>query len=307
MNSLSIYNSKSSQASYNLALEEYLLLHSDDDILLFYFNDKAVILGKHQNPWKEVDLNFCSENKIDVRRRLSGGGTVYHDLNNLNFSYIRNKSADFVNFREHIEPISNALKLMGLDNTITERNDIFVGDKKISGNAEHVNNTKKRILHHGTLLIDSDLTLLRKALSAPQLDIDTHAVNSVRSSVSSISQYLSFNKASDVHQQLIKNIKSLIDINSIKEINPETIDEVKLLVKDKYSEWNWNFGHSPQFNFRNASGETFTIRKGKYLGIDSVQIADKLKNTLIDQPFDSHQLLKKGIFDPALIKRITIS
>ena len=144
MNPLKLVRSTSDNPSANLAWEEYLLKNSSEDYLLFYINSPSVIIGKHQNPWCEVNLSFCNENQIEVRRRLSGGGAVYHDYNNINFSFIRSKESDFVNFKEHIIPISAALKQMGVTNRITDRNDIFLGDKKISGNAEHVDNTPQK-------------------------------------------------------------------------------------------------------------------------------------------------------------------
>ena len=152
-----IHISTSHDVYANLALEEYLVTQSNDDILLFYINSPCVVIGKHQNPWKEVDLTLRNEKKHTVARRLSGGGTVYHDLGNINFSFIRNKNQDFVNFREHIVPISAALEKLGISNVISPRNDIFVKEHKVSGNAEHVNSKLGRILHHGTLLYDSDI------------------------------------------------------------------------------------------------------------------------------------------------------
>ena len=128
---LKILRSNCTSVFQNLALEEYLVKNSSEDILLFYINRDAIVLGKHQNPWLEVNIELASINKISIARRLSGGGTVFHDLGNINFSFIRNKDSDFVNFREHIEPISAALKSMGIENLISPRNDIFIGDCKI--------------------------------------------------------------------------------------------------------------------------------------------------------------------------------
>ncbi|HCD68366.1 MAG TPA: lipoate--protein ligase, partial [Bacteroidetes bacterium] len=184
MKKVKIHISTSHDVYANLALEEYLVTQSNDDILLFYINSPSVVIGKHQNPWKEVDLTLRNEKKHTIARRLSGGGTVYHDRGNINFSFIRNKNQDFVNFKEHIIPISAALEKLGIRNIISPRNDIFVNDHKVSGNAEHVNSKLGRILHHGTLLYDSDLIRLNGSIRPQKkYEIKTHAVNSVRSPV----------------------------------------------------------------------------------------------------------------------------
>lgn len=281
MEPLSIHISVNTKAEFNLAYEEYLIHHSKDDVLLFYLNEDAVILGKHQNIWKEVNIDYCNQNKIKIRRRLSGGGTVFHDINNLNFSFIRNKDTDFVNFREHIEPISNALKSAGIDNSITSRNDIFIGDHKISGNAEHVNNTKKRILHHGTLLVASDLTKLRAAIQPLDLSIDTHAVSSVRSKVTTIGDHSSFKTGLELLDYLKVNLSEHIKIREHKTIDPAELDEVCSLVSNKYTQWDWNFAHSPQFKYSIATGDEITVRKGLIQSVKGNNLPAELKAKLV--------------------------
>ena len=265
MKKINIYLSNSNSIANNLALEEYLVTTSKDDILLFYINSDAVVIGKHQNPWKEVNLVSAEKNNIKVARRLSGGGTVYHDMGNINFSFIRNKEKDFVNFREHIEPISQALKNLGVENHISPRNDIFIGDYKISGNAEHVNNAKKRIIHHGTLLYDSNIELLSKNIKPNPIQIKTHAVDSVRSPVKNIKESVDLGSTDAFLTKLIDQLFSLIDIISKENIDPTTLLEVVALANEKYTQWNWNFGYTPQFIYTNESGVDFKIRKGKVI------------------------------------------
>ncbi len=265
MKKINIYLSNSNSIANNLALEEYLVTTSKDDILLFYINSDAVVIGKHQNPWKEVNLVSAEKNNIKVARRLSGGGTVYHDMGNINFSFIRNKEKDFVNFREHIEPISQALKNLGVENHISPRNDIFIGDYKISGNAEHVNNAKKRIIHHGTLLYDSNIELLSKNIKPNPIQIKTHAVDSVRSPVKNIKESVDLGSTDAFLTKLIDQLISLIDIISKENIDPTTLLEVVALANEKYTQWNWNFGYTPQFIYTNESGVDFKIRKGKVI------------------------------------------
>lgn len=290
MKPLTVYISASEQAAYNLALEEHLLLNSTEDVLLFYINYDAVVLGKHQNPYKELNLQYCIDQHIDIIRRLSGGGTVYHDTNNVNFSFIRNKDADFVNFREHIEPISAALKQLGIDNVISPRNDLFIADKKFSGNAEHVNNTKKRILHHGTLLYGSNLEKLRSALVPPGFSIDTHAVNSVRSKVTTIRDYINASSCIDFLNQLISALHDHLNISSVGELSTENIPAIEKLVLEKYTRWDWNFGHSPQFCYTNKYNDRITIRKGVFIKIESEEISEDEIETYIGLPFNKEAL-----------------
>lgn len=264
MKQLKIIVSQSNNVYVNLALEEYLVLHSAEDILLFYINTDAVVIGKHQNPWKEVDLApiNSTKNLYTVARRLSGGGTVFHDSGNINFAFIRNKNQDFVNFREHIKPISDALISMGIPNEISPRNDIFVKNHKVSGNAEHVNSTVKRILHHGTLLYDSNIVKLNGSIKPKErLNIKTHAVESVRSSVMNIREVANLGTTTDFLNSLIDHLPEYLTIRAREKLLPEEITEVSFLVTSKYATWEWNFGHTPQFSYVAADGTDMKIRK----------------------------------------------
>lgn len=249
----------------NLALEEHLVLNSTQDFLLFYINTDAVVIGKHQNPWREVDLTpLDSEGKTHkLARRLSGGGTVFHDMGNINFSFIRNKDADFVNFREHIEPISNALAALDIPNSISPRNDIFVNEHKVSGNAEHVNSKTKRILHHGTLLYDSNIIKLNGSIKPKvQLNIKTHAVDSVRSPVMNMREVTDLGDTPTFLDTLVQELHSHLEVVSVEAITPVDYEEVTTLVADKNTTWEWNFGHTPQFTYINSNGVEMKIRKG---------------------------------------------
>jgi lipoate-protein ligase A len=261
---LKIILSESKNVFANLAFEEYLITKSNEDILLFYINTDAVVIGKHQNPWKEVDLTKqLNGNVHTTARRLSGGGTVFHDTGNINFSFIRNKDSDFVDFREHIEPISAALKSIDIPNTISPRNDIFVNEHKVSGNAEHVNSKLKRILHHGTLLYDSNIVKLNGSIKPKKkLNIKTHAVDSVRSPVMNIRDNLDLGTTLEFLQKLIIELHNHINISNTENINPEQIEEVKTLIETKNTTWEWNYGHTPQFIFTDSEGQEYKVRKG---------------------------------------------
>ncbi|NBV57544.1 MAG: lipoate--protein ligase family protein [Bacteroidetes bacterium] len=264
MKPFDIYISSSQNVYENIALEEFLLTNSKQDILLFYINKDSVVIGKHQNPWIEVDLSPFR--KFKIIRRLSGGGTVFHDLGNINFSFLRNKETDFVNFKEHIVPISQSLEQLHIPNSISERNDLFVGEYKVSGNAEHVNSSLKRLLHHGTLLYDSNLVKLNGSIKPKEkLKIKTHAVSSKRSPVSNLRDFYDWGNTESFLQLIIQKLKTIIDVKSVQEIDPSNIKEVKNLIEDKYILDDWNFNHTPQFFYTGKSGEKYKIRKGKVI------------------------------------------
>ncbi len=299
MNALELLVSKSNIPSVNLAFEEYLLTQKKD-YLLFYINSDAVVLGKHQNPWKEIDMDYCSKHGIEVLRRLSGGGTVFHDLGNINFSYIRSKQKDFVNFREHIEPLSRVLTQMGIENRITDRNDIFIADKKISGNAEHLSQSNSRILHHGTLLFNSDLNKLRNALVGIE-DIRTHAVASVSSPVTQISEFTRGMNTEAFFERLLKLISSELEIEDSSWTDPSKLDEVMTLSKSKYESWGWTFGHVPMFEYETNLG-TIKVRKAV---IQEVNLKDKdqsIGDQIIGERYKADELLQR--LGPDKFKRI---
>ena len=285
MKKVKIYISNSQDVYQNLALEEYLVTKSKEDILLFYINKDCVVIGKHQNPWKEVDLSPQENNKKHiVARRLSGGGTVYHDKGNINFSFIRNKEEHFVNFKEHIIPVSEALGALGIVNTITPRNDIFVNDHKVSGNAEHINSKLKRILHHGTLLYDSDIIRLNGSIRPKKAyNIQTHAVDSVRSPVMNMRNVKNLGNTQKFLDLLILKLGASLDVEKTVQIDPSKLHEIQTLVKKKYQTWQWNFGHTPQFSFTNSNGAILKIRKGKVLeSEDKEKIGQSFEHILND-------------------------
>ena len=264
MKPVQIVLSSSHDILENLAYEEYLVAHGKKDVLLFYINRPAVVMGKHQNPWNEVNLAAAKEQGFTMARRLSGGGTVYHDMGNINFSFIRNKDEDFVNFREHIEPIAQALESLGVSNHITPRNDLFIGEHKISGNAEHVNNRSKRIIHHGTLLYDSDIVSLGLSIQPKDYRIETHAVQSVRSPVTNIRKVCDLGTTTDFLELLIKRLTTLLSVEEVKTVDLAADDWIKEKVRTKYATWEWTFGHTPQFTLY-LNNRVFKIRKGNVI------------------------------------------
>ena len=242
--------SDSNDPYFNLATEEYLLKNYSDDILMFYINESCIVIGKHQNLLSEINLPFTIENNIKLARRISGGGTVYQDSNNINFSFIQNTSnTERINFEIFTAPIINTLKSLGLNAYFSERHDILIDDKKISGNAMHV--YRNRVLSHGTLLYNSDLNHLSLALkNRPEKYVDK-SIKSVKSKVANINTYLNSDLSTlEFTQMLLKAIMSDVDLNT--NLNLEEIKNINRLSDEKFKSWEWTYGYSPPYNFRNT-------------------------------------------------------
>jgi len=234
----------------NLALEEYILRNFDrgDDYLLFYINEPSIIIGRNQNTLEEINQSYTEENGVHVVRRISGGGAVYHDLGNLNFSFITDyDNTKLNNFRNFTRPVVNALNGMGVEAELKGRNDILVGDKKISGNAQF--SSVKRMLSHGTLLFDCDLSEVQHTLNVKMSKIESKGHKSVRSRVANITEFLP--EPMDIKSFRKKIIEEVYrDQKDFKtyHLTEEEWEGVKKLKAEKYDQWDWNYGKSPKFN-----------------------------------------------------------
>ncbi len=173
----------------NLAIEEFLFLHSDDDVFMLWQNEPTVVIGKNQNAYAEIDFDFVRARGIHVARRITGGGAVYHDLGNVNYSFISTKRGkEGLDFAYFTAPMLEALSALGVRAELSGRNDLLVDGKKFSGNAQHASG--ERVLHHGTLLLDSDLEALSSALHVDEEKLRARAIRSVRSRVTNLRPYL---------------------------------------------------------------------------------------------------------------------
>jgi len=235
---------------FNLAAEEYFLKESDEDIFMLWRNEPSIIIGKHQNTLSEINADYVKENNIRVVRRLTGGGAVFHDLGNLNFTFIQSDKDHTLNdFRKYTMPILDVLQKLGIDARFEGRNDLTIEGKKFSGNAEMV--WKNRVLHHGTLLFSALMTDLSQALKADPAKFQDKAVKSVRSRVTNISSHLK--QEMDVMQfaELIQDhITGMYPDASFYELTQVDTLKIEEMVKSRYGTWDWNFGNSPGYNFR---------------------------------------------------------
>lgn len=249
-----IINSPSNDAYFNIALEEYLLYeYPNESIFLLYVNAPSIIVGKFQNTLAEINLDFVKEKNIKVVRRMSGGGTVYHDLGNLNFSFHTLLGQnDFMDFSKFTEPVVKVLNQFNVPAKLEGRNDLLVEGKKFSGNAKLARNGK--MIQHGTILFDSDMSVLDKALKINPLKYKDKAVKSNRARVINLKEYLPDDVTiEDLKQALIGEMLLTNQKTSIYELTSEDIASVEKLISDKYNTWDWNFGFSPKYSFKNAA------------------------------------------------------
>jgi lipoate---protein ligase len=244
-------NQTSADPYFNLASEEYFLKNSEDDLFMLWQSDPSVIVGKHQNALAEINHDFVREKQVLVARRLSGGGTVFHDRGNVNFTFIR-KVADIseINFRIFTVPVIKALKKLGIEAYTSGRNDLLIDGKKISGNAEHLNNN--RVLHHGTLLFDCHLDALSGALNADLSKFEGKAVPSNRSEVTNISYYLSKPlSVEEFKDSLFTEICQMYSEYHAYSLTSVDVAAIEKLRAEKYQTWEWIFGRSPRYRFSN--------------------------------------------------------
>ena len=182
-----IYND-STEPYFNLALEEYFLKQTDEEYFILWRNEPCIVVGKNQNTLSEIHLEFVKERNIKVVRRLTGGGAVFHDLGNINFTFIVNDESSFNDFKGFVAPIIGTLKTLGIDAEFSGRNDMLIEGKKFSGNAQCKH--KSRVMHHGTLLFSSNMNDLSGALKPKDIKFSDKSVKSVASRVTNISEHL---------------------------------------------------------------------------------------------------------------------
>jgi len=292
---------------FNIAAEEYLIRHSVDEICMVWVNKPAVVCGKHQNVFAEVNHKFTWKNNIPVIRRISGGGTVYHDEGNLNYTLILNgKSQNLVNYEVYTKPVLLALQAIGIEARLHGKSDLVIGERKFSGNSMHV--FKNRVIHHGTLLFESNLENLRQALLTDESVYQSKAVKSNRSHVTNISEHLKSDMTfSGFREYFTRFLVKYFNAKPKNNLTETDISAISKLSNEKYRKWEWNYGYSPTFKKKvfefareNNIVLEFTIDKGVIEGIGFEGDRPEWLNEFED-------ILKKKRFHPDDIREALIS
>lgn len=286
----------SNDPSYNIAFEEYAFkeIANRDNVFILWINQPCIVVGKNQNTVEEINQKYCDENGIKIVRRISGGGAVYHDYNNLNYTIIANEEseADF-DFKSLSQPVIETLAQMGVKAEFTGRNDLVIGDQKFCGNAQYIK--KNRVMHHGCILFDTDVSVLVEALKVSMDKIESKGKKSVRSRVTNIKPHL------EDQSITVQDFKNLLKDYMNKHYNmkdyvltPEEEEEVLKIKTARNDSWDWVYGENPEFtmkrNRRLLTGkvEANLLVKdnvienvkfyGDFFGVQDVaELADKLK------------------------------
>lgn len=253
---LFIDNQGITDPAINLAIEEFTLKHlpmEEDSYLLFYINRPSIIIGKHQNTIEEINQEYVKDHNIQIVRRLSGGGAVYHDLGNLNFSFItKDDGQSFHNFLKFTQPVIDALRSMGVNAELSGRNDLQVGEQKISGNAQFA--TRGRMFSHGTLMFNLNLDDVQASLNANPEKFKSKSTKSVRSRVANISDLMDGSMTiEEFRSELLRAIFNM-DPQDVPQYHLTEADWEKIhqISKERYQNWEWNYGLSPESNVKHT-------------------------------------------------------
>lgn len=232
---------------YNLAFEEYVLAHrTEGDYLLLWQNNNTIVIGQNQNAEQEINRAFVEAHGIHVARRTTGGGAVYHDMGNLNYSFITDAGdAEKLTMKRFTLPIVRALQNLGLQAEASGRNDILVEGRKVSGTAQRLLNG--RILHHGTLLFDANPDMVAGALNADPEKFQSKGAKSVRARIGNIRTFLKADMDLPSFWQYLKDFLSGGDLEE-GALSAEELEAVETLKREKYDTWAWNFGRSPKYS-----------------------------------------------------------
>ena len=239
--------SASMDPAWNLALEQFVFdqLGPREDCFMLWQNDRTIVVGKYQNVLGEINSTYVKEHGITVVRRLSGGGAVYHDRGNLNFTFVaRDCQGGMIDFSSFCRPVVDALREMGVPAQINGRNDMTIGDKKFSGNAQYLR--QGRVMHHGTLMFDSDLEAVGQALAVRPDKIQSKGLKSVRSRVTNIKPYMHQPMPTESFMERLWSCLGEVCDLVPYELDRGDLNQVERIRQAVYDRWEWNYGSSPR-------------------------------------------------------------
>ena len=273
---------------FNLAVEEYVLkyLNLDEDFVLIWQNSKCVIIGRNQNPFKELDGYFLRKNNIPVIRRTTEGRSIYHDLGNINFAFVtKNHKNKTDNYKIFLNPVVDILQGMGIKATIRNKNNLYIGKDKISINYQ--NTYKDKMIHHGIIFVDSNLKNFNLVQHIEKVEL----VN--------IKKYLQQQMTVSMFRVLFLHQLFEGEVgNKVYSLDDLDLNKINQLVKKKYNNWKWNYGESSEFlikrEYENRMLFTLIIRNGmiKDITIDSFENTIKLEKALLNTRYDEDDLRK---------------
>ena len=265
------YRNERTDPAYNLALEEVMAAQSDAPFTMLWRNRSAVILGRNQNACREFDAAYAREHGVAVVRRMTGGGAVYHDLGNLNYSIFAFETEEnrrYIDFAPFAEPVLTALRALGVDAEFSGRNDILVGGRKVSGSAKCIH--AGRILFHGTLLFDVDFDAMTAVLTPPRAKIEAKGVASVRARVANLHEFLPGLDRETFRLALEHELLRQFALDESLPIPDNWMREAERIADERYRSWEWNFGESPDFTFertRRFPCGTVTVHLNVHSGV----------------------------------------
>jgi lipoate-protein ligase A len=298
----------SNNPAYNVALEAYAFreLMDEDELFILWINEPAIIIGKHQNAIQEINTEYTEQHGIHVVRRLSGGGAVYHDLNNLNYTIISNKSDEGAfDFKTFSQPVIETLADLGVDAEFSGRNDIEIDGKKICGNAQAY--YKGRMMHHGCLLFDVDMSVLGDALKVSKDKIESKGVKSVRARVTNILKELPEKiTVDDFSDNLFQKMQDSYPDMTEYQLSPDELRKIEQSANEQFGTWDWTYGKAPEYTIsrdvRYPAGKITTYANVENSIIKSIKIygdffgirdVDDIEMLLIGEPYDYNAILEK--------------
>lgn len=284
----------SNDPAYNVALEAYAFqkLTDIDEIFILWINEPAIIIGRHQNTIQEINKEFIDKNGIHVVRRLSGGGAVYHDLNNLNYTIISNNTQEGAfDFQTFSKPVIDTLAKLGVKAEFTGRNDLEINGQKFAGNAQAY--YKGRMMHHGCLLFDVDMSVLGQALKVSKDKIESKGIKSVRARVTNIVDHLSDKiTVQEFSDAILAQMKEEYPEMDEYVLSDAELSEIQAMRDNQFATWDWTYGKAPEYTIERgvrypagkittyANVENSTIKSvkifGDFFGVKSVDDIEKM-------------------------------
>lgn len=296
----------SNDPAYNVALEAYAFqkLTDIDEIFILWINEPAIIIGRHQNTIQEINKEFIDKNGIHVVRRLSGGGAVYHDLNNLNYTIISNNTQEGAfDFQTFSKPVIDTLAKLGVKAEFTGRNDLEINGQKFAGNAQAY--YKGRMMHHGCLLFDVDMSVLGQALKVSKDKIESKGIKSVRARVTNIVDHLSDKiTVQEFSDAILAQMKEEYPEMDEYVLSDAELSEIQAMRDNQFATWDWTYGKAPEYTIERgvrypagkittyANVENSTIKSVKIFGdFFGVKPVDDIEKMLLGVRYDYKDVL----------------